>query len=507
MNVQQLKLLAGSLRGYLDQRGVAVQHGHALDLITAIPGLRDWNEVAAFPDRVEKCVLEPSTAARLAFRVQKRHGLEIHPEDLLQALMPPSAGPIQRAPVIWPSGPQPGVYIATTQSAIDALLQAYEDATDGELVYAQRAASDWRGAIDLGENGLWAQGMERVPSGTLLVLGPMGLCQQEWEMHANTLEAACLHASVHGHRVAILVDSPNPDLVRTDLETMIRCHAPDYPEDTQGLVGIVTESGTLQPFPTATTKARLPAPAPYKADVSALPTNVVPLLKEALAQRQTGLLALGSSTIQDHSAIDLISAVLSMTEGMGPAARIKVRNRSTPAKDWLVPDAVKALPMLPSIQVAHAYGFKRIVVDGYYAEADVLLPRLGDCLFITGSYSCNASDTLLRSLRHSSVDAELAILQETVAALAVIQVDVDGKETLIPDLYLGQGLIPTGAKRKDVFEYVEANRTLRWEDTARAALDAGELTMEAVKEAMGRGSDLSRLAAPTRRKKSQKAAA
>ena len=497
MNVQQLKLLAGSLRGYLDQRGISVQHGHALDLITAIPGLRDWNEVSAFPDRVERCVLDPSTATRLAFRVQKRHGLEIQPEAMLQALMPPDAAPVQRAPLIWPSGPLPGVYIATTQSAIDALLHAYEDATDGELVYAQSAASNWRGAIDLGESGLWAQGMERVPSGTLLVLGPMRLCQQEWEGYASTLEWACIHASLHRHRVAVLVESPNPELVRVDMETMILCHDPDNAGDIKDLVGIVTENGTLEPFTTASVLPQPVAPASYTADLSALPPDVLPLLKSALAERPTGLLALGSSTIQDNWAIEIINAVLPLTEGLGPAARIKARNRSTPAKDLLVPDAVKALPILPSIQSAYALGYKRMVIDASYVEADVMLPRMGDVLFITGNYAGSASSAFMRTLYQSNPETERAVLAKTVAALAVSPVEVNGKTILIPDLYLPHSAHPSSVeRRKEVFEFIDANRTLLWEDATRAALDAGEVTMDHLKEAMGRGVDFSQFSKP-----------
>lgn len=206
---------------------------------------------------------------------------------------------------------------------------------------------------------------------------------------------------------------------------------------------------------------------------------------------------MGSSTIQDHWAIEIINAVLPLTEVLGPAERIKARNRSTPAKDLLVPDAVKVLPILPSIQSAYALGYKRMVIDASYVEADVMLPRMGDVLFITGNYAGSASSAFMRTLYQSNPETERAVLAKTVAALAASPVEVNGKTILIPDLYLPQDSNPSSLKKnREVFEYIDANRTLRWEDAARAALDAGEVTMDHLKQAMGRGVDFSQFSKP-----------
>lgn len=35
------------------------------------------------------------------------------------------------------------MYVTTSQEAIDALLHRYDEATDGELVYAEAAGSGW----------------------------------------------------------------------------------------------------------------------------------------------------------------------------------------------------------------------------------------------------------------------------------------------------------------------------------------------------------------------------
>jgi hypothetical protein len=165
MEIPQLKLLAGRVRGLLQQSSSIIGHSQALDLVAALPGLRNWPEVAAFPDRVAACELDATSAGRLAFRVKKQFALELSPKDLLSALTPVAPGEPQAALQIWPAGPSAGVYVTTSESAINALLMRYEEATDGGLVYAERAGNGWDGSIDLGEYGLWSPGIDRLPSG------------------------------------------------------------------------------------------------------------------------------------------------------------------------------------------------------------------------------------------------------------------------------------------------------------------------------------------------------
>ena len=52
MDVQQLKLLAGRVRGLLEQQNHELTHGQSLDVIAALPGLRNWPEVLAFRGNV-----------------------------------------------------------------------------------------------------------------------------------------------------------------------------------------------------------------------------------------------------------------------------------------------------------------------------------------------------------------------------------------------------------------------------------------------------------------------
>jgi hypothetical protein len=113
------------------------------------------------------------------------------------------------------------------------------------------------------------------------------------------------------------------------------------------LTGIVDDDGDLKlRHPFAGTP---PAPLMIASDapLDVVPPSVLPDLRLALSRRSTGILTFGCSVLVEHRAIDLIAAMLPLTESVGPAARIKPRNHGTPAKDMMVPDAVKVLPFLP----------------------------------------------------------------------------------------------------------------------------------------------------------------
>lgn len=72
MNVPQLKLMAGLVRGLLEQHNVPIGHSQALDAIAALPGLRNWPEVMAFPDRVAATELTTTATGRLSYRLKSR---------------------------------------------------------------------------------------------------------------------------------------------------------------------------------------------------------------------------------------------------------------------------------------------------------------------------------------------------------------------------------------------------------------------------------------------------
>ena len=497
MDIQQLQLLAGRIRDLVQQQSNhPIGHSQSLDLVAALPGLRNWPEVRAFPKRVLSCELDESSVSRLTFRLKKRLGLDLSVPDVLDVLRPERAEGDEGVPEIWPSGPEPGVYVTTSQTAIDALLAKYDEATDGALVYAERAGSGWDGAIDLGEGGLWSSGLNRVPSGTLLVVGPLEVNQQEWQDSAERLEMACLRAQNAGHRVAVLLDSPSLADVCEDVHLMVRSVQQEGDDCEDALLGVVTEVGELEhrvpfcrPWPR-------PIINPTTATVEAIPTPVIPILTKALAARTSGLLLFGSSRIEEHWAIDLVTASLALTEHMGPAARIMPRKRGTPAKDWQVPEPIAQLPFLPSIQSAYARGYRRLLINPAYGNAEPLLEYAEKSLLIAGCYGAQVEEIFTSVLRFAGFHNESAILGTTIAMLGVTAIPTKHGSVPVSDLFvMREDRDIPALEFERIGTYIQRERTLKWEDAVGRLLDEGETTISEIKQNSGRNYNLSQFLA------------
>jgi hypothetical protein len=488
MDVQQLQLLAARIRELLQQSKRPIGHNQSLDLIAALPGLRNWPEVKAFPTRVLACQLDESAASRLGFRLGRKFNLQLSPSEILNALDPTSSGKLDPIPEIWPSGPDPGVYLTTSQAAIDALLARYEEATDGAHVYAERAGSHWEGSINLGEGGLWSHGLSRVPSGTLLIVGPIELDQRSWEDAAQHLEMACLKALVSGLRVAVLIDSPTPEDICEDAYSLVMEAQEEGDDCEDALTGLVTEQGELvrrtpfrQSWPSISS-------LPATASPDAIPAQVLPLLRAALKGRTTGILLFGSYQIQTHFAIDLVVAGLALTDHLGPAARITPRHRSTPAKDWLVPEPIKALPFLPSIQSAYERGYRRLIVDTRYLnQGEVLWNYSLKALFLSGTYGGVTDEILSGALAANGFDHERMLVEQVIAMLGVTSIPgINGPYT-VSDLFIG-GPVPTDFKKfEDLLQHIYRTRRLKWQDQLKPLLSSGEVSEKDIREGLDRG--------------------
>ena len=482
MEIPQLKLLAGRVRVLLQQSSSIIGHSQALDLVAALPGLRNWPEVVAFPDRVAACELDITSAGRLAFRLKKTFAVELSPEDLRSALLPEHSGTSQPSLQVWPGGPPPGVYVTTSAHAIRSLLVRYEEATDGGLVYAERAGSGWEGSIDLGEYGLWSSGIDRLPSGTLLVVGPIDLDQDSWNGAADRLEMACLHALNSAHRVAILVNTPTPGVLHEDLVVLLRTSRSETSDVDTALVGVVSEDGDLRcrrPF-----AAAYPKPVQTRANVGieALPESTREVLSRELATCTSGIVLFGSSEIAEHSAAEQVAAGLTLTEHAGPAARIMPRHRPTPAKDWLVPEAIKALPFLPSIASAYAQGYRRMVITPAYSDADILFDYQ-DVLFLGGTYEHDVSHIALR-LTAGDGPKEAEVMKRIVAVLGLLEVPGEHGKAMASDLYVRRNSRgPLGTKYEEREAFLLQNRVIRWEDELASLLDSGAVTVTGIKKA------------------------
>lgn len=479
MDIPQLKRLAGNVRSLLEQANHAVSHNQSLELIAALPGLRNWPEVQAFPNRVAACELDMNSAGRLAYRLRRKFALDASPEEVLAALSPERDADQQRlVPQIWPAGPSPGVYVTTSQAAIDALVSNYEEATDGALLYAESAASGAGGAIDLGEHGLWSSGLDRVPSGTLIVVGPIELVQDEWERSAERLQMACTHAGLCGHRVAVLAQTPTPVDLCEDIRLMAVTEqdASDYCDP--ALLGVVTDAGELVervPF------ARRWATVTHLRSIAtpeAIPAAARHLLAQALQERKSGLLVFGSEAVREHWAADLVDAALALTESAGPAARIMPRTRGTPSKDWQVPEATKQLPFLPSIESAYDRGYRRMVINPHYIEGDVLKKFANEVLFVAGTHDYEAGTIVYSAIRRfGSAKEELELLNRIVALVGVVRLPTKGGVQAIVDLFLGSGSVSAELHRgREIGEYVSQCRALKWEDQVQQLIDCGEIT-------------------------------
>lgn len=501
MDIPQLKRLAGHVRSLLEQANHAVSHSQSLELIAALPGLRNWPEVQAFPNRVAVCELDLNSAGRLAYRLKRKFAFDASPEEVLAALNPQRAVDQQQfVPQIWPAGPTPGVYVTTDQAAIDALVTNYEEATDGALLYAERAASGAEGAIDLGEYGLWSSGLDRVPSGTLIVVGPIELVQDEWKRSAERLQMACTLSGLSGHRVAVLVKTPAPADLCEDIrllavaeEEVAEENDSSYCEPT--LRGVVTNTGELvqrvpfaRPWPPVT-------PIRNSATPEAIPAPARHLLTEALQERKSGLLVFGSEAVGHHWAADLVDAALALTEDAGPAARIMPRTRGTPSKDWQVPEATKMLPFLPSIESAYDRGYRRMVIDPRYVEGDVLKKFAGDVLFIAGTHDYEVATIVYGGIcGFASAKEHIEFLAHVLALVGVVRVPTKDGVRAIVDVFLGSGAGPAELRRgREIGEYVAQRRKLKWEDEVQQLINSGEVTVADLKSADIRPSIFARL--------------
>jgi len=482
MEIPQLKLLAAGVRQLLKQSQHEIGHNQSLDLIAAIPGLRNWPEVQAFPDRVAAAQLNEDAASRLAFRLNKKFNLGTSSAALLDALQPAAPARADLAPQIWPTGPAPGVYVTDSESAITALLERYEEATDGAVVYAEAAGSGWPASIDLGEGGLWSDGLERVPSGTLLVVGPVGLNQQMWNEESVRLAMACRRAYESRHRVAVLVHTPSPWAMCEDVNLMVNS-ARDDNLAAEILVGVVTEEGDLQKrVPFARGYPR-PGPIQHGASAEAIPAAALRALREALAQARAGVVVVGSSLIEDHPAAALAAAMLALTDAAGPAARIMPRHRGTPAKDWLVPEPIKALPFLPSIQSAYQQGYRRMLFQPSHTDSDVLLDYSTECLLIGNTFGGEVTDYFTMLLHNGARVDEYELLTRVVALLGVTVPKSEPGGHYATDLYVRpKGTIARLKSFEEVHAFLRANRVLRWEDDMSQLLDSGRVSAESLEK-------------------------
>jgi hypothetical protein len=183
--------------------------------------------------------------------------------------------------------------------------------------------------------------------------------------------------------------------------------------------------------------------------------------------------------------MEQIAAALPLTEAIGPVARIKARNRGTPAKDMMVPDIVKGLPFLTSIESAYAHGYRRMLIDSGYTDFRDLMKYAGEVLFFVGSHSLEAEEALTETVRFRGFDDLDKVYERLVACIAVGPISVGDTTLHISDVFIpGTKSLPAGADFEAITKHVRKHRAIRWEDELTRLLDEGNVTPEIVRASL-----------------------
>jgi hypothetical protein len=262
---------------------------------------------------------------------------------------------------------------------------------------------------------------------------------------------------------------------------------PDHTDHDTTLAGVVTDDGEPEPR----TAFAQPWPhvelVPTVATPDVFPASIKGRLSEALAGKTNGLVLFGSGSIDEHPAMHLVAASLALTERAGPAARVMPRHRSTPSKDRDVPESIRALPYLPSIESAYARGYRRIIYTPSYTRSDQLRAVSNDALLISGSCGSDLAQVFMAASRYGGSKDEESLLKRIIAVAATVDIPTSDGTASVADLYIANGQDVGTLKRfKEVDEFMAAHRVVRWEDELSSLLEAGSVTDEAVKKAFPR---------------------
>lgn len=480
MDTQKLKLYAERLRAYLKQYQLILKHGQVLDLIAAIPGLRNWPEVNAFPASVATVQWDNHAATRLAQRLIKQYALTVPVDELHLVLEPNVAHSLK----IWPAGPVPGVYITTSQEALDSAIARYEVASEGALLYAEGAGQCSEGAIELGEYGLFSRGMERLPSGTLVVIGSLALTQEAWEDNKNRLSVAASLAYTAELRIVVLVETPLPDNLHSDIELLLRSDQEGIDRKLANMLGVITKAGDLQIIQPFVKQRQSPA-LQHFTTAQRLPPVLEDALKQAIACHPYGLISLGISS-RDKSRKALIEALLPLTEHAGPVVRIQPTFSSGYAKyDTPMSPYFVGIPVFPSIESAYDHGFRRMVIESVHHGASRAMAKYAhDTCFLLNSHSAEVAGVWMDTTAFSQ-DGPHG-LDMLTAVLCVADIEVQKERFTVCDAFIASGLpYPTG-KFGDLIDHMEAHRIVRWEDQLETLLSTDKVTPEHAQKALRR---------------------
>jgi hypothetical protein len=506
MDASHLHFVAGRICDWLAfKHRVTLKHSHALDCVAAIPGLRNWPEVQAFPERVAQLTTEDfgkDGCDRLQERIKGRAGIDVKAleplqfQDLGNLLTETWYQPMPRAD-LWPDGPQNGVYLTQSKDAAKAAIARFEVAYPDTIMYAEDPEFHGDGVVALGEDGIFSAGMERVPPGTLFVLGPLVLTEENWSDCRDRLRAAI---DLPG-RVVVLFDTPQPEYLFDDAMLLLQAEIEPFrfEEVLCRLRGTVTRDGKLTDQSPLGLGRRTPK-ALVLNPMRVLPQVLGKTLEAGIARRQRGFVILGGWE-EKPSSFHLLETALPYTNYAGPAARILTDDRHGYDGDPPLSIAFAGLPVFPSVESAYRSGYRRMVIERPYAARESLLRYADDvCFLLSGGISWQASDMLLRALGHSMQDLP-QIASKIVAALAMGEIEgAKGAFKVYDALPAFLTILPPDLGFAALEQVIEGQRSVRWEDQLKDLLETGSVTLQEAKKSL-RGGDLDALTKLRRVKK------
>lgn len=489
MDIEQLKLVGKRVRRLLNEHGHELGHSKSLDLVAAIPGLRNWPEVQAFPERVAAATLPGEGARRLRYRIDKTFGVDVPVAELCDRLAPVT-GPLQSSsptPTIWPSGPAPGVYITSSPDHLKAAAAKYLEATDGALYYAEGVVGGDE-CIELGDEGLYSPGLQKLPSGTLIAVGPVQLAESRWESAMHRIWLSCQLGDLA--RVVVYIDSPDPETIAQDVELLAAQAIEEgllEPGCESHLAGPISADGELlprQPF-AAEWPAPVPAPSFERVDNSPFPASYLDALASALREHPRGLYAFSSDVLDEvgHGGIEMVATALRLAQSDEPVARIRSRPRSTPEKDRMVVEPMDRLPIFSSVASAYARGYRRFVGEAHFMKGTNWWDYLDDCQILLYTFHGGLASILLNALPPSPGNKRNVLTALQFAAACIWAPGKNGPAPVLDAVRPDSRAADFPADDDDAVDYLYARRFMRQVDELAKLLEMGEVTGVSIDEA------------------------
>lgn len=480
MDINQLKALAERLKTFLSGKGHVIKHGHALEFVAAIPGLRSWAEVTSFPDRVAAATVNEHSARRLCARLGTKLQIHIGTDELLEVL----GTALSRSSTllsIWPDGAEPGLYVTTEEHAVARALERFAAAAPGALMFCEQAGAHAELAIDLGDYGVFSPGLRKAPRGSLVVLGPLEFVEESWDDLGDRLRCAAKLALEAGHRIVVLAKTPCERTLHFDVSRLVRWEdsPPEYVDEM--LRGIVTQDGRLvrvDPFAGEPPLPRQFTPQPK----TTFPEPLADFLRSALAFRDTGIVGICSGLSRDR--YELMEAALPLIARGRAAARIQPDFRGGYGGEPPLSSSFVGMEVCASIEAAHALGYRVMVIEKAFGRElfERLLQHSDEVCFLVAGFGSVA--TAFAQMMIFDRDAADRAIASAIALLSVADVKSTTGAYPVYDVYSARAGLPQISNDEDAYLYGERNRVVRWEDQVSPLLKSGRVTREEIEESL-----------------------